>query len=176
MTLNDQKNLFSQAVTEAVAAVAGVASGKWNIDDDSVDTTFMRRGMKVVSPIPGKPPVRHSPKLDVQLKCTENPHFVGTDLHFSLPLKNYDDLRTPAAMLMDCRILVVVVVPDNVDAWLACSSAQYVLMRCAYWVSLAGLPQVQNTASVTVKLPGTNLFTPDALTSIFDKATCGVPL
>jgi len=47
---------------------------------------------------------------------------------------------------------------------LAFRSEEELCMRyCGYWVSLRGMPETPNTATVTVTLPRVNLFTPNAL-------------
>ncbi|MFM5980640.1 MAG: DUF4365 domain-containing protein, partial [Sphaerospermopsis kisseleviana] len=46
------------------------------------------------------------------------------------------------------------------------SETELCLRRCAYWVSLRGQPQTQNTETVTVYIPRKNVFTVDALKNL----------
>ena len=149
MDLNIQKEQFSIAYLRAVAAVAGVKVLRTDVDDDSVDIGLERAG-------------GCAPKLDIQLKCTAEPLPDSGDISFPLKLKNYNDLRRPTVAP---RWLVTLFVPTNCSEWLTIGTPpnEILLRRCAWWTSLAGQPVVDNTSSVTVRLPRANLFTPDAL-------------
>ena len=160
MDLNAQKEQFSVAYVRAVAAVAGYNTGRLDVDDDSVDLTLAERG--------GRGTIR-SPRLDLQLKCTEQAVLRPDRLAFELGLKNYDDLRPTD--LATPRILVVVLVPADVDEWLDHSEQQLALRRCGYWVSLRGRSETPNAASVTIDIPRHQVFTPQAVTNLM--ATVG---
>ena len=149
MDPNLQKEQFSIAYVRAVAAVAGVKILRTEIDDDSIDIGLERTG-------------GYGPKLDLQLKCTANAVPDGSDTTFVLKLKNYDDLRRST---MVPRLLVVMYVPTEVANWLIFTAPpmEAVLRHCAWWTSLSGAAEVENTTSVSVHLPYANLFTPDAL-------------
>lgn len=63
-------------------------------------------------------------------------------IHNPLKRKNYNDL-----ILTDVfapRILVLVILPVNIEEWVTLSPEQFVLRRCGYWLSLAGQPQTDN--------------------------------
>ena len=64
------------------------------------------------------------------------------------------------------RFLVLVLVPPQPEAWLSVSPEQLVLRRCAFWCSLAGLPESENESSVTVQVPRANLFDVAAVTGL----------
>src|SRR5438045_4200941 len=102
MDLNAQKEQFSTAFVMAAAAISGYAISKPVPDEDSVDWTFAMRG--------GNGTVR-SPKLDAQLKCTDQLISCGADLSYSLPVKNYSELIHSDYSVP--RILIVVVVPKD---------------------------------------------------------------
>lgn len=102
----------------------------------------------------------------MQLKCTAADIPTSSDISFALKLKTYDDLRVERVDLTVPRILVVALVPDDIESWLDQSEERLLMKRCAYWVSLRGMEEVENTSSVTVRLPRSNLFTVDALGSI----------
>ena len=149
MDLNIQKEQFSIAYVRAVAAVAGVKVLRTDVDDDSIDIGLERAG-------------GCAPKLDLQLKCTADPLPTTGDISFPLKLKNYDDLRRSTVAP---RWLVTLFVPPDCTDWLTIATppTEILLRRCAWWTSLAGLPDVDNTASVNVQLARANIFTPDAL-------------
>jgi len=155
MDLNTQKEQFSIAYVRAVAAVAGVKVLRTDVDDDSIDIGLERSG-------------GCAPKLDLQLKCTADPLPAAGDISFVLKLKNYDDLRRPTVAP---RWLVTLFVPTDCADWFtaAVPPTEVVLRRCAWWASLAGEPDVDNTSSVTIRLPRGSLFLPDALNAKLDE-------
>lgn len=156
MDLNEQKQQFSIAFVRAVAAQCGLAYSVPETDDDSVDATLAMRG--------GNGTVR-SPKLDMQLKCTVGGASTPAHIPFVLPLKNYEELRPTNVQVP--RILVVVLVPEQLVDWMDCKEPAFELRQCAYWMSLRGLPPTANQTSVTVQVPRQNLFHPAALNAIF---------
>ena len=81
-------------------------------------------------------------------------------IRYPLKRKNYDDLIL--ADVLAPRILVLVMIPQDIGEWMVLSVEQLVLRRCGYWVSLAGQPQSENETSVTVSVPRANVLTVDA--------------
>jgi hypothetical protein len=152
---NPRKEQFSNAYVRAVASVAGFTLAKPKVDDDSIDLMIAQRG--------GAGTVR-SPRLELQLKCTERDIINNGNLHFPLKLKNYDDLRVHDVLVP--RILVVLYVPDNLADWIEHTEQQMLMRHCAYWVSLRGLPATKNTTNVTVQIPQANLFDPTSFSAI----------
>ncbi len=154
MTEEQQKEQFSIAYVRAVAAAARVNIYKMEVDADSVDIGF------AVKSVAG---VAQSPKLDAQLKCVTE--LVGGDAVFRYPLKakNYNELvgdhYTP-------KILVVVLIPPSPADWLVQTPDRLSLHRCGYWADLRDLPPTPNTASVTIDLPKSQLFSPEALRAL----------
>jgi Domain of unknown function (DUF4365) len=160
--INQKKEQYSNAFVHAAAAVAGFATSKPSVDDDSIDWTISQRG--------GGGTLR-SPKLDMQLKCTEVANFNEHCLKYPLPVKNYNELRPDNVQVP--RILVVVTVPRNVEDWLLLKEDVLSLKNCAYWVSLRGDEPTENVETVTVELPRTQRFDPTALRQIMDRISNG---
>jgi hypothetical protein len=157
--INAQKEQFSHAYVRAVAAVAGFAVAKPEVDDDSVDLSIKSKLHSV------------RPQLDVQLKCTETLELSDIQMGFQLKQKNYLDLS--AADVLVPRILVVVRVPADLTEWLHQDEDRLLMRRCAYWVNLAGLPVTQNETSTTIQIPRSNQFTADALTDMMSRIAGG---
>ena len=67
------------------------------------------------------------------------------------------------------RLLVVVLVPENIENWIQQSEQEMCTRYCAYWVSILGMPATQNKTSITVELPRSNLFTVEALESMMQR-------
>lgn len=161
MDLSLQKEQFSRAYVRAVAAAAAFAAEEPKVDDDSVDMQVCARG--------GEGTTR-SPRLEIQVKCTSGDILGDEHLTFFLKKKNYDDLR---ATTLVPRCLVVVVVPEDVNLWLAHSEAELLVRHCGYWSALRGLPPTDNTSGMTVKIPRANLFDVEQLKAIMTRIGSG---
>lgn len=162
MDINAQKEQFSRAYVQAVAAVAGFAWSEPSVDDDSIDLTLSDRG--------GGGTIR-SPKLDLQLKCHAHPAPTEPTISYPVKIKNYDDLRDDTVMVP--RILVVVLVPDQLADWMNHTETALALRRCGYWISLRGLPTTTNTTTVSVTMNRTSQFSVDGLTQIMQRIRTG---
>jgi hypothetical protein len=149
LSISHAQEQFSKAFVLAVAALAGCSAAEPEPDVDSIDWTLSCR----LAP--------RRPKLDLQVKSTINDVGSPESIYFPLRRKNYDDLIL--TKLLTRRLLILVVVPRQPETWLSVSPEQLVLRRCAYWCSLAGLPESENESSVTVRVPRANLFDVAAL-------------
>lgn len=157
MELNQRKELFSKAYVRAVAAVAGVRVDQPESDDNSIDLHLTAVGIQGPA---------NCPELNLQLKCTSRALLNADCIRYPLSLKNYNDLRIDSFVP---RLLVVVLVPENIGDWIQQSEQEMFTRYCAYWVSLLGMPATQNTTNITVELPRSNLFTVEALESMMQR-------
>src|SRR5690606_17055731 len=87
-----------------------------------------------------------------------------------LKLKHYDALRADAQAP---HLLVVLLLPKDLENSVEHSAEQLVLRRCAYWVTMTGMAPASSKTSTTVQLPKTQLFSPDALTKILGSVSEG---
>lgn len=158
MDINMQKEQFSRAYVQAIAACAGFAWSMPSVDDDSIDLILHQTG--------GCGTI-YSPRLELQLKCKAATTPTGDNFSHSLKLKNYDDLRHTDILVP--RILVVVLVPENADEWLGHTESELAMRRCGYWVSLRGLPPSDNTTGQTVTLQRAQMFTVESLKGIMQR-------
>jgi hypothetical protein len=71
------------------------------------------------------------------------------------------------------RILVVVLVPEKITDWIKQTEDELCLRYCAYWVSLRGITDTENTTSVTIEIPRSNQFTPLSLQAIIERISFG---
>lgn len=156
-----RKEQFSNAYLQAVAPVAGYWLTKPPVDDDSVDWIVGGRGAGGTL---------RRPRVEVQLKCTARDILYQHDLRFPLSRKNYDDLRDPDLTLP--RLLVVVLVPEQIDDWLAQTEAALVLRVCGYWVSLRGAPPRSSASTnVTVRIPRAQILDVAALQTLMARVS-----
>ncbi len=144
MTENEQKQQLSVAYVHAVAARAGYTCQVQIVDEDSVDVVIGATGY-----VHHEAAVR-SPRIEVQLKATSALRPGAKTLTFPLKPKNYDDLREKCLIP---RILLVHVLPENPEEWIETTEECMISRRCAYWVSLLGMPQRENSRSISVTLP-----------------------
>ena len=154
MTENEQKQQLSVAYVHAVAARAGYACQVVNVDDDSVDLQLAARGRV------HETAVLRSPRIDVQLKATTRRILKDGHLAFSLPLKNYNDLREESLVP---RLLVVLLLPPDETRWLEQTEEEMISRHCAYWSSLLGREETENDTAVTVHVPRQQQFTVTSL-------------
>lgn len=106
-------------------------------------------------------------KLDVQLKSTSLPKTYADGLHYQLGKRTYNHLReTPRSCPI---ILMVLELPRNREDWLDCEGEGLTMRRRAWWLSLAGYPEI-NTKTKTVTLPQTQLLTPDSIKDLMARA------
>ncbi|MGH7173275.1 MAG: DUF4365 domain-containing protein [Gemmataceae bacterium] len=151
MTEEQQKEQFSIAYVRAVAAAARVNVYKPEVDDDSVDIGFAVRS------VVGRP---QSPRLEAQLKCTAVADSDEQDFRIELKVKNYNELRGEHYVP---RVLIVVIVPASPQDFLTQDHESLALHHCGYWLSLEAMPETTNTATVTVAVPRSQIFTVEAL-------------
>jgi len=162
MELNLKKEQFSFAYIRAVATDAGFAVSEPSVDDDSVDLTISGRNADGAIT---------RPRLDIQAKCTAGEPLDREEFNFSLPKKNYDDLRDPNVLVP--RILVVMLVPADVGQWLEADHSRLLLRHCAYWTALRGSESSNNEMTVSVRKPRAQQFSSNTLAAIMMRITQG---
>jgi hypothetical protein len=147
---------ISKAYLHAVAAKCGYAVGNWTQDHGCVDTT-----VAAATSLGTGTHVR--PKVDVQLKATRQQDVEhDTFVSWQLEADHYEQLRAPAQLP---HLLVVLLLPNDIRDSVEHTVDQLVIRRCAYWVKMTGMPAIA-TASKTVRLPKTQVFSPTQLEKI----------
>ena len=134
MTLNLQMEQFSLAYIRAVAASAGYQMVKPESDTDSVDGILMSD-------------FGSRSRIEFQAKATAKNIVRSGNLHFPLPIKNYNELIIHTQVP---RILIVVLMPRDPNQWVNQTEKELCLRRCGYWVSLEGRSTVTNNSSVSI--------------------------
>jgi len=158
LSASDQKEALSRVYVRAVAARAGYVTTDRDFDRDGVDLGIEAGG-------------NMRPKLDVQMKATENlgaPK--GEHFHFPLKAGNYDKLRIDT---QTPRILVVLDLPKDSSRWMTVTEESLVLRRRAFWLNLRGCDEKSNQSSVTVQIPCGNLFNVDSLHCLMQQSRNG---
>jgi hypothetical protein len=165
MTPEQRQEEISKAYLHAVAAKCGFAVGTWSQDHGCLDTTVGAEATVGSGHL-----VR--PKVDLQLKATRQQGVEHDDyISWKLEIDHYDSLRAPATLP---HLLVVLLLPDDIELSVEHTSEQLVLRRCAYWVNMTGMEAADaGQKTKTVHLPKTQLFSPSALTAILEKISEG---
>lgn len=160
MDTSQRKELLSRAYVSAIAAQVGFRSATPDVDNDSVDLILKGRGF--TSGI-------RNPQLEIQLKCTERDAGCDEYLSYQLSIKNYNDLR--ADNLLCHRYLFILVVPKDTEIWLAHEIDHIKIKHCCYWFNLSNLEPTSNDASVTIKIPRSNILPSSSMLSLMELAS-----
>lgn len=159
MHITARKERFNRAYVGALAAQAGINSATPEVDNDSIDIMFIGKDF---------PGLIREPQICFQLKCTHQDLRVGDNIRFPLSRKNYDDLRDVRVGVP--RYLAVLEVPENCDDWSHHIDEGTLLKSRCYWVSLKGLPDVDQE-SITVSVPLVQRLTSAALAELLSLAS-----
>ena len=142
LTPNGIKQEVTFIYLHALVTRLGYSLERTSIDMDSVDATICARG-KIV----GSKGIIQSPKIDVQLKATEQ-ECSGDPIAFRVSKKNHDDLRRNT---MVPKILIALFLP-GIEDWFELDQERISLYGRAYWKSLKGMDQGTNNTNVTIHL------------------------
>lgn len=167
MDSNIQKEEFSYAYLYAVSSAAACAIQRTTTLLDRLGVDIMITGLENQG-------LMDFPLLYAQVKCTSREVLDERYVRYPLQVKNYEELRVSDRY--PPLILIVVVVPDDVDDWLHQSEDELCLRRCGYWIFLADRAPTQNQETVTVRLPRVNVFTAHVLQGIMQRITAGEKL
>ena len=164
MSLNTQKEDFSYAYIYAVASTVdySLQATTRRLDDSGIDATIT---------VPGKINSRRLPRFDVQIKSTSRNVLKDESIKFRLTAKNYDELRENDPFVP--QLLIVVLIPEDINNWLTQTEESLCLKRCAYWLSLRGRPPLEQQTTITIEIPRQNIFSPNALKTIMERIAAG---
>ena len=154
----EREEALSRAYVHAVAARAGYVTAVYEKDLDGIDLRIQAGGAM-------------RPALELQLKATVN---FGEPrdgcFHFPLKRRNYDLLRVET---QTPRLLVVLDLPKDEREWVTLTEDELVMRRRAYWLNLRGFEETENRSSVTVRIPGGNLFDVASLHGLMEQSREG---
>ena len=160
MIRNLQMEQFSLAYIRAVAAQSGYQVTRPEPDLDSVDGVLMAS-------------FGRRPRIEFQAKSTSRDVLRTDGIRFPIPVKNYNELRADTRIP---RILIVVLMPQEIHQWIHQTTDELCLRHCAYWLSLEGQPSVSSTSSVSVTIPTTNIFDRAQLGDLMTRVDAGEAL
>ena len=152
MSPNFIQEQLSLSYVRSVVFRAGLRLSTPDVDDHGIDGTIVnpeRRGIN---------------RIDVQLKATTRYVIGPTAISYDLRVEDYNRL-TPDDDVP--RVLILFIMPDDEEQWLAQSEDELCLRKCAYWVPLMGMSVSSNSSTVRVSVPVTNVFDQDGLHEMF---------
>ncbi len=161
---NQRQEALSWAYVRAVAAQAGVLCSAEE-QDFGIDLSL--RGVE----IRGRQYWGTGPRLDLQVKSTTQDEIRADSVVYDLEVRAYNILRESSWPRP--RILVLLVLPQDEDAWLAQSADELVLRRCAYWMSLQGAEPTTARTTIRVTIPSNNRFSVAAIRAIMERLEKG---
>jgi hypothetical protein len=165
MDRNTQKEEFSYAYIRAVASVAGYSV-------DPKPRPMDNAGVDLTIEAPGEIGEILFPKFDAQVKCTSSETILSRNyIKFPLEVKNYNKLRHEKPLTP--QLLIVVLVPRDINGWINISEEETLMKKCGYWISLKGKPKTDNNSTITIDIPRQNILTPSAMKLIMNKIAMG---
>ena len=167
LTIQHIEEGLSRAYLMAVAARAGVNIGAQQ-HDYGVDGTIAR-----IRILDGGRHVEDGIKFDFQLKATTKWRLNEDNVSYSLEAKTYNDMVERCSRLRTVPLLLVLMcLPDEQRLWLENDEEHLLLRRCCYWMTLAGNSTI-NSSTVAVRIPRSQLLTPDSLIKLLDEVAAG---
>ena len=142
---------LSLSYVRSVIFRTGFNLAVWTVDEHGVDGTIRR-------------PARGVNRIDFQLKSTTRYTVFGDDIRYDLRVEDYNRLILDDDLP---RVLILFIMPDDADDWLAQSEDELCLRKCAYWVPLMGLSVSSNSSTVRVSVPLANAFDQNGLHEMF---------
>lgn len=154
---------MSEAYLRALCAANGFTIDKREHDNDGVDIGLVCKD-KVAADS-----VLVSTELKIQLKSSFANIIEHEDgsITYKLEVKNYKSLISTNRMVP--LILVVFHMPHEEAHWIEQTSDYLKIKKCAYWISLKGRPDTDNTEKISIRIPAKNILTQDSLKDIMYK-------
>jgi hypothetical protein len=160
---NQIKEELSYGHLHTLAARAGFSCDRPKTDYQSLDALIGSEGRVCDNAIV------YQAQIGVQLKATSQEFPRERDIAYSLPIKNYNDLRRLNTIP---RLLVLLVLPLDANKWLEHQLEEHLITRkCAYYLNLFGYPEVSNETSQMVYISRQNVLTVETLTTLMEQAS-----
>lgn len=156
---------MSEAYLRALCAANGYNVTRGGHDNDGYDVMIDCKG-KVA-----EDSIVYSPKVEVQLKSSYSKIVENEDGSITYPLevKNYKWLIDQNRMIP--LILIVFHMHEDEEMWLEQTPDWLKITKCAYWISLEGLPDTNNQNTISIKIPSENILTKDTLREIMRRVS-----
>ena len=167
ITVPHQKESIGQAYVRAVVAKAGfnIAISEHDYAVDGLIKDVANRGNRYFETGFG---------INFQLKSSVKVTFEDDYVVYDLESKTYNDLVYETKMLPN--ILILFVMPRDEAQWISVDQTQLAIRHCAWWCSLVGLEPTENAERIRIRIPISQVFSPENLINLMDKVKGGQSL
>ncbi|WP_406311885.1 DUF4365 domain-containing protein [Streptosporangium sp. NBC_01639] len=168
MVLSQEQHLgrYGEAFVTAIAESAGLTVRNTSAAD------FYLVDLEIGYPGPRGSML--TPKLQIQVKCTQKADVTETLVKHGIKARYYDKLVNPCHAFGNPIFLVVVVAPQNVGEWADVSKERLILKEAAYWTCLHGKPSsdlaAESKKTVIWQRDKEHLLRRESLLTMFDHA------
>jgi hypothetical protein len=163
LRIKDRMEMLQDAYFRAVVAAAGCTMSKPD-PDNGIDWQLTHESSRHVE----DPEV----ELKVQLKSTSTCGPDPQNGFVSVVLDN-DRFRMMARKPVTVnRVLVAMILPDNIDEWVTSGHQLFGIRHCCYWVNMAGMKPTGEKSS-TVRVPTSQIFDDLSLCDIIARVGAG---
>lgn len=157
-----KKEQISVAYISTICAMAGILFEQQKRDEDSTDAS-LSLDVKLDDE------VFFNSYIRVQLKSTSSVNLYSEDensICYKLKVKNYNDLcaRTTTPML-----LMLLILPEEKDLWVNWSEEELLIRGRMYWQHFPTGNYSNNSESVTVTIPKTNIINDSSIVELMRK-------
>ena len=153
MATNFVQEQISLSYVRAVIFSAGFNLSVPTVDDHGIDGT-------ITSYSQGRN------RVDFQLKATTRYEIKDSVIVYDLRVENYNQLIEADS---PPQVLILFLMSSNEKFWISQSHYEMNIRKCAYWVSLIGLPFSSNSSTVRVEIPMANIFDRAGIQDMFSQ-------
>jgi uncharacterized protein DUF4365 len=167
MTENDIKELLSKNFVRTIANRYGYKIGSIELDH-GVDLSVIEVAKRTTN----EGSVRYfdsGKSVELQLKSTTESSvtYLGDSIKYALKAKNYNDLIFRRNEVLPL-FLILFILPDDANSWVVCEETMLKIEKHAYWyIPEQTDGQTENTGTITIEVPKSNLLNESALKEIF---------
>jgi Domain of unknown function (DUF4365) len=111
------------------------------------------------------------PQLDLQLRTTAGAEVREQEILYDIDVRSYNVLRLQH--VCPPRILVLLLLPEDEQAWMSQTAEELILCNCAYWISLRAANATTNEATFRLRISRGNVFSPEAVLRFLEDAQRG---
>ena len=168
MPTTDKQEALGQAYVHAIAAKVGFNMAQsdkdFGLDGTIKDVQATAKGRYHENGI----------GIEYQLKSSTKVEFKNGKVIYDLESKNYNDLAGWDGIIPS--ILILFVMPKQETDWLGWSTNELSIRKCAWWCCLQGQPLTDNETCKRIYIPENQVFSPEELEKLMQKARKGKPL
>lgn len=155
------KEQLSFAYFQCICAMNKIIYNKEDNDNDGYDISFR----KVINLDESE----FNANIYAQVKSTSSPNMYSQDdqnITYRLKAKNYNDLVRRSG---NPAILLLYIMPSYKDEWLKWSIEELAMRGQMYWISLKDRELSNNSESVSVTIPKTNIISINSIEGVMTK-------